>query len=201
MKKVLPDLQRNTIQVQPIVPMNSLGNEYILHFDGCCKGNPGPSGAGAVIYKDKEEIWSCSKFLGNITNNQSEYNALIIGLEKAVELSISQLCVFGDSQLAINQINKIYKVTSPQIKPLYEKVCVLQEMFQHIEFHHVYRHENKRADELANQAMILEEKEITPQFNIDTPIIVEPVSTLRKKQVCLKKKTTQLAFPNIFAKK
>lgn len=200
MKKALPDLQRNTVQVQPIVPMNSLGNEYILHFDGCCKGNPGPSGAGAVIYKDKEEIWSCSKFLGNITNNQSEYSALIIGLEKAIELSISQLCVFGDSQLAINQINKIYKVSSPQIKPLYEKVCVLQKMFQHIEFHHVYRNENKRADELANQAMVLEETEITPQFDI-TPIIVEPITSLRKKQVCLKTTTQQLTFPSIFAKR
>ena len=31
---------------------------YVLYFDGCSKGNPGPGGAGAVLYKNDEEIWS-----------------------------------------------------------------------------------------------------------------------------------------------
>jgi ribonuclease HI len=131
-----------------------MGYRYILHFDGCCKGNPGVSGAGVVIYKDDEELWSSSKYLGKGTNNQAEYKALILGLEKAVEFSITELCVFGDSQLVIKQVNGLYKVSSPQIKPLYEKVKELKRKFENVEFYHVYRDNNKRADKLANDALL-----------------------------------------------
>lgn len=127
--------------------------EYTLYFDGCCKGNPGPSGCGAVIYKNNEELFSCSQYLGIATNNQAEYNGLIMGLKKALELSITNICVFGDSQLVIHQLNKKYKVSSPQIKPLFEVVSQLKMNFENIEFHHVYRSSNKRADQLANDAM------------------------------------------------
>ena len=128
---MLPMMQRIS-HVQCILPIKSMACKYILHFDGCCKGNPGESGAGVVIYKDDEEIWSSSRYLGKGTNNQAEYKALIIGLEKAVELCISELYVFGDSQLVINQVSGAYKVSSPQIKPLYEKVKEVKEKFKNI---------------------------------------------------------------------
>ena len=60
--------------------------KYILYFDGCCKGNPGPGGAGAVLYKNNIEIWSDSKFVGeNVTNNIAEYTGMLIGLEYAAK--------------------------------------------------------------------------------------------------------------------
>jgi ribonuclease HI len=90
---------------------------YKLYFDGCCKGNPGPCGIGAVIYKDDTEIWGDSNFLSeHSTNNQSEYNALIFGLKKALELNIYYLDVFGDSLLVINQTNGKFKVSNNGLK-------------------------------------------------------------------------------------
>jgi len=125
-------------------------NNYIMNFDGCSKGNPGHAGIGAVIYKNNHEIWTNSKYIGNKTNNQSEYTALICGLKGAINLKINKLIVFGDSQLVINQINGIYKVKNEALIPLYELVIQLKQSFTHIIFTHVYRNENKRADQLAN---------------------------------------------------
>jgi ribonuclease HI len=128
--------------------------EYVLHFDGCSKGNPGPSGIGAVIYKNKEEIGAYSKYIGELkTNNEAEYSALILGLEKAILLDIASLSVCGDSLLVINQINSVYKVKNMRLFPLYEKVMSLKNKFTYIDFNHVYRTENKRADELSNLAL------------------------------------------------
>lgn len=137
--------ERNDAKIYP-------SSEYILNFDGASKGNPGPSGAGAVIYKNREEIWSSHKFIGCKTNNQAEYSALIFGLEGALNLGIKTLLVLGDSLLVINQVNGLYKVKSDFILPLHKEVLALKSKFDFIEFNHVYRDNNKRADQLSNMA-------------------------------------------------
>jgi ribonuclease HI len=126
---------------------------HILNFDGCSKGNPGFAGIGAVIYKDKEEIWCGSKFIGVKTNNYSEYSALIFGLKQAIIMGIDHLNVLGDSLLVINQVNGVYKVKSEDLRELHEEVNDLKKHFKFIEFNHVYRENNKRADELSNIAL------------------------------------------------
>jgi ribonuclease HI len=128
-------------------------SECTLNFDGASRGNPGLSGVGAVIYKNGEEIWHSCKFVGTKTNNQSEYMALILGLKGALTLGITNLSVLGDSLLVINQVNGIYKVKSDSIFDLYEEVLVLKAQFALVEFNHVYREYNKRADELSNLAL------------------------------------------------
>lgn len=125
-------------------------SKYTLNFDGCSKSNPGHAGIGAVIYKNGQEIWHCSKYIGKKTNNQSEYSSLILGLQGAINLGINELQVFGDSLLVIKQINGIYKVKNEGLIELYETANKLKQCFNHITFEHVYRTENKRADELAN---------------------------------------------------
>jgi ribonuclease HI len=128
--------------------------EYTLYFDGCSKGNPGPSGIGAVIYKEGQEIWCSSQYIGsNETNNRAEYSALIMGLEEAIKRGIDQISVYGDSQLAINQINGQYKVRNVLLMELYDKVIELKNKFKYIEFTHVYREDNVRADYLSNVAI------------------------------------------------
>ena len=128
-------------------------SSHILNFDGCSKGNPGLAGIGAVIYKDKEEIWAGSKFIGVKTNNYSEYSALIFGLKQAIQMEIDHLNVLGDSLLVINQVNGLYKVKSDDLRELHDEVNELKKHFKFIEFNHVYRENNKRADELSNIAL------------------------------------------------
>lgn len=129
--------------------------DYVLYFDGCSKGNPGPSGIGAVIYKNKIEIWNSCKYIGDKrTNNEAEYSALIMGLEEAIKMDIKELSVCGDSLLVINQVNGIYKVKNLNLLVLYENIVLLKSKFTYIDFNHVYRNNNKRADELSNLALL-----------------------------------------------
>ena len=127
--------------------------EYSMNFDGCSKGNPGPSGIGAVIYHNGQEIWASCQYNGTRTNNQSEYSALILGLKEALSRNIKHLHVFGDSQLVINQITNVYKVKNNLLQELYQEVQTLKTQFEYIEFNHVYREFNKRADALSNMAL------------------------------------------------
>ena len=126
-------------------------NCYLLRFDGCSKGNPGLAGSGAVIYYNNSEIWSKSIFVGkNNTNNEAEYTGLIIGLEEAVQMKIDSLQVEGDSLLVIKQMRGEYKVKSEKLIKLYEKAKEYEKMIGKIEYNHIYREKNIRADELSN---------------------------------------------------
>ena len=131
-------------------------NTYTLYFDGCSKGNPGRSGAGAVIYdSNMTEMWSSAEFVGeNNTNNEAEYTGLLIGLKKAVEMGIAHLLVRGDSQLIVRQMNKEYKVKSASLKPMHLKAVELAKSIGQIKYEHVYREFNKRADELSNLGLV-----------------------------------------------
>ena len=132
-------------------------DSYTLYFDGCSKGNPGKSGAGAVIYDImNKEVWSNAVFVGNAsTNNEAEYTGLLIGLREAVRMGVSDLLVRGDSQLIIRQMKGEYKVKSASLKPMHLEALELSNSIEKIEFEHVYREFNKRADELSNVGLIV----------------------------------------------
>ena len=125
-----------------------------LFFDGCSKGNPGKAGAGSVIYQNGIELYSKTLFVGNNeTNNVSEYNGLIIGLELAIFNGIKELSVKGDSLLVIKQMKGEYKVKNKNLKILFERAKQLSLQFDKITFEHIYRENNQRADELSNIAL------------------------------------------------
>jgi len=129
--------------------------QFVMYFDGCSKGNPGEAGAGAVIYKNGEEIWSNAVFVGDKeTNNVAEYTGLLIGLNQAVTLGIKELHVKGDSLLVIKQMRGEYKVSSESIKTQYKLAKTITKKIPKIEFKHVYREFNKRADELSNLGLL-----------------------------------------------
>ena len=124
---------------------------HTMAFDGCSKGNPGPAGAGAVIYRNGVEIWADSKFVGTKeTNNVAEYSGLIMGLHEALRRNITHITVLGDSELIIKQMNKQYAVKSANIKAYHDMAASLAKQFASIQFKHVYRNHNTRADELSN---------------------------------------------------
>ena len=128
---------------------------FKLQFDGCSKANPGLAGAGAVIYNlTNDELWYGSEFIGTkITNNYAEYMGLIIGLRQAKEMKIKQLIVEGDSMLVIKQMKGEFKVKSLHLLELYNEAKLLEKGFACIHYKHIYRNNNKRADELSNIAI------------------------------------------------
>ena len=128
--------------------------EYVMFFDGCSKGNPGISGAGACICENEQEIWFQTMFVGNHeTNNVAEYSGLILGLEEAVRRNIKELTVKGDSELIIKQMRGQYKVKAFHLENLYKKALQLSRSFDKITFIHILRGYNTRADLLSNQAL------------------------------------------------
>ena len=153
----LPSIKTVNTKIMKIYPEQAKINmfHFKLCFDGCSKGNPGLSGAGAVLYESNDEIWSGSAFVSqSATNNMAEYSGLILGLEKASEMKIKNLLVEGDSLLVIKQMKGEYKVNSDNIITLYQKAKVLEKNFENIYYNHIYRSFNKRADELSNIAIL-----------------------------------------------
>lgn len=125
-----------------------------IYSDGGARGNPGPAGIGAVIYDEKNKVVAqISRYLGETTNNQAEYQALIAGLKKAVDLKIKKIVCYLDSELVVKQVNHDYKVKDPDLAKLFLQVWNLQHEFEKIEFKHVRREKNKEADKLVNQAI------------------------------------------------
>ena len=127
---------------------------YCMMFDGCSKGNPGPAGAGAVIYANNTEIWSRAIYVGSReTNNLAEYTGMLLGLNEAVRRKIRVLVVKGDSEVVIKQMLGKYKVKSENLLDIYEQAKELEKHFDKIDYIHVYRHLNTRADALSNEGL------------------------------------------------
>ena len=153
-------IQIKTPNIQVTPYRIQIPTKYTLFFDGCSKGNPGPSGAGAVLYEGNTEIWAKSIFVGNnSTNNVAEYTGLIIGLHEAVNKNIKQLTVKGDSMLVIKQMKGEYKVNSKDMQRLYENAKDFEKCFDKILYEHVYRNHNVRADQLSNEGLIVQNTE------------------------------------------
>ena len=131
-----------------------MNKKIIIFSDGGARGNPGPAGIGAVLYDSKKQVLAkISKYIGEATNNQAEYQALITALKKAKELGGQELDVFLDSELVVKQLNREYKVKNKELAPLFLEVYNLSLNFSKITFTHVYRESNKEADRLVNEAL------------------------------------------------
>jgi len=134
--------------------------KVIAFTDGGARGNPGPAGLGVHITDaDENVLKEVSQYLGEQTNNFAEYMGALVALETFRELFGDDTLnmefeVKLDSELVQRQLNGDYKVKSPTLRPLYEKIVKLRaEYFPHITFTHVRREYNKDADRLANEAM------------------------------------------------
>lgn len=127
----------------------------IIHSDGGARGNPGPAAIGVVIQSEKE-IKEISRFIGNATNNQAEYQAVIEAL-KWIKENIKEefQAVFNlDSELVVRQLNGEYKIKNEGLRPLYSEIRALViDLGGNISFKHVRREENSQADKLVNEAL------------------------------------------------
>ena len=124
------------------------------HCDGGSRGNPGPSGYGAVIEDAKGRVLAeLSEFVGIQTNNFAEYSGLLGVLRWVIEHGAKRLRVISDSELMVKQMQGKYAVKSPILRPLFEEARRLSRRLDSFEMRHTLRGGNKTADRLANEAM------------------------------------------------
>ncbi len=127
-------------------------SKAILHTDGGARGNPGPAGIGVVLkVGDNEKKFK--KYIGESTNNQAEYQALILGLTEAIKIGAEEIDCYLDSELVVKQLNNEYRVKNEGLAPLFIKVFNLKQKFKKIKFIHIFREDNKEADKLVNEAI------------------------------------------------
>jgi dinuclear metal center YbgI/SA1388 family protein len=127
---------------------------YRLYTDGGARGNPGPAGIGArLLTATGDVVEELADYIGKATNNVAEYQALIAGLEIALDRGVERLDVFLDSELVVRQVNGRYKVKDAGLKPLHQQACLLLSRFHEVDVRHVRREQNAAADALVNQAI------------------------------------------------
>jgi ribonuclease HI len=128
--------------------------KLIVHVDGGARGNPGPAAAAAVITTpDGELVDEHAQLLGTATNNVAEYRALLLGLARALELGASEVEVIGDSELIAKQVQGLYKVKHPAMRPLYLDAMEALRGFDRWVIRTVPRARNADADALVNAAL------------------------------------------------
>lgn len=136
-----------------------MNKHFSLYTDGGARGNPGPAAIGGVILDATDKVVKeFSRYIGETTNNQAEYKALVFGLEQVAKkagakTSQTELKVFMDSELIVKQMKGEYRVRDLNLQPLYAKVQKIAQKFERITFTHIRREKNAHADALVNQAL------------------------------------------------
>ncbi len=130
-----------------------------MYADGGSRGNPGPAAGAAVLFalnskgEQGERVADAAKYIGIDTNNQAEYTGIIVGLKKALELGYESVDVRLDSELAVKQLNGIYRVKNPELAKRFLDVHNLRVQFKNVKFSHIYREQNTAADALVNETL------------------------------------------------
>ncbi len=135
-------------------------NKIIVNIDGGSRGNPGPAALGVCFQNENREVFKeYSQYLGRMTNNEAEYQALIFAFKKAKALfgkekiEKIEMEIRSDSELLVRQMSGQYKVKEPKIQKLFLEAWNLKIDFKCLKFSLVPREENKQADKLVNQAL------------------------------------------------
>ena len=133
-----------------------------LFSDGGSRGNPGPGASAVLIFTEDDKLCDFSgSYFPVTTNNNAEYQALMIGIKLVVkkysgQLNAIELECYLDSELVVKQMRGEYKVTDANIKNLKAQIDPYLTGFQDVRFIHIPREQNKLADRLVN--LILDTK-------------------------------------------
>jgi len=129
-------------------------HSLVIHTDGAARGNPGPAGAGWVVETaDGELVEEGCAYLGELTNNQAEYEALLHALRAVDPGPETEIEVRADSELVVRQLTGQYRVKHADLRPRFEAASRALARAAGFQVCHVRREENARADELANRAI------------------------------------------------
>ena len=130
------------------------GDGLLIHIDSAARGNPGPAAIGVVLAESGgRTLREHGARIGETTNNEAEYRALLCSLELARETGATHLRVHSDSELLVKQMNGLYRVKNEQLLPLYLQARALCAGFSSVEITYIPRSRNRRADQLANLAL------------------------------------------------
>jgi ribonuclease HI len=129
--------------------------KLIIYTDGGARGNPGPAGIGVVVKdEDGKILEEHAVYLGPTTNNQAEYKAVILALERALALGATFVEVRSDSELTMKQASGEYKVKNAELGKRYLELKNLEtQLGGKVRYRHVRRELNTEADHLSNVAM------------------------------------------------
>jgi ribonuclease HI len=125
-----------------------------LSTDGGARGNPGPAAYGYVLESEDGHVLDArGETIGVATNNVAEYRALLAGLEKALELGVTELEVISDSELLVKQMRGEYKVKNETLRALQRDAAELANGLEGVTYTAVRRAHNELADSLVNEAL------------------------------------------------
>jgi ribonuclease HI len=128
--------------------------KLVINTDGGSRGNPGPAAIGYVIKDETGKLLAADgQYIGETTNNQAEYQAVVIAFEKAKELGGTEIELNMDSELAVKQLLGEYKVKNQDLAQQFLKIWNLYNQFKKVKINHVYREKNTEADAQVNIAL------------------------------------------------
>ena len=134
-------------------------SKVIIYTDGASRGNPGEGAAGVMMWDSNgNPVGRISLYLGELTNNQAEYKALLAGLLTCVVQGFDHIECRLDSELVVRQLNGEYKIKDNELKVLASQVNTAVARFSQVTFVHVNRSSNDQADNLANEILDLRDK-------------------------------------------
>jgi ribonuclease HI len=126
----------------------------VVHVDGGARGNPGPAGIGVVVSDPEGNVLDrANAYIGESTNNEAEYRALLLGLDRALALGAREVEVVNDSELIAHQMTGRYKVKKETLRLLHQQARAAVEGFERWSIRPVRRERNEDADALVNEAI------------------------------------------------
>lgn len=131
-------------------------DKILIYTDGAADPNPGHAGIGIVIFDEEgNELCRRGDYIGEHTNNEAEYTALIRALDLAPQHCTRHLVCYSDSELLVRQLNRMYRVKKPQLLELHKQVRNRESTFLRVEYLHVPREDARLriADDLSNRAI------------------------------------------------
>lgn len=145
-----------------MLELEHMGDKIVMYTDGGSRNNPGPAAVGVFIETLRKQY---GHFIGDKTNNEAEYEALIFGLKKIKQLvgkkklkNIEAEC-YLDSEFVTKQMNHEYKVKEKNLQGLFLQAWNLVLDFGKVTFRHIPREKNIVADKIVNKELDMQEKQ------------------------------------------
>ncbi|MFX1496888.1 MAG: ribonuclease HI family protein [Promethearchaeota archaeon] len=135
--------------------MNRKLESLKVYTDGAARGNPGPAACAFLYVHNNEIIYSEVSYIGNATNNQAEYQAIINAMKKVGSFHAKHIKIFSDSKLVIQQLNRKWKINVPHLSKLSSQVFQMIDKFEKVDFFHVRRNNSfiQKCDLLCNERL------------------------------------------------